>query len=131
MRAPTCPHPALLTAVIPLPPASALCRSLQIGGWGGSRDGRVGVKLLAPSPSGSSLCKAADPPRAPGATPEWGMGGAHPFPSLLPHDGHLPAAMALSPQVLGSGVLPELCAGGSHPSWESQKPLRSQSPAVS
>lgn len=88
MHAPTCPH-LPPTAASPLPPAGGLCRSLRLW-WGGSRDGRAGVQLLAPSPSGSCLGRAADPPTQipPGFQGPHQSGGwacrTHPIPVSCP-----------------------------------------------
>ena len=136
-RAPTCPHLARPTAASPLPPAGGLCRFLRLGGGGAvvtvgpeCSSGPLPMELFPPLQGSRSsdpvLPGLQEPPQSGG----WG----EPYPLLpqvsCPTGGPLSAAMAFSPQVWGPGVLPELCAGGSLPSWGARKPRRSQSPAV-
>lgn len=123
----------------PLQLAGGLCRSLRAWGGGGSRDCWAEGSSRPPPRGVLPSARQPDPPthmptglQGPRSSGGWSVSPPPPIPSLLPHGGHLPAAMALSPQVLGPWVPVELCTGGAQPIWGAQRvqrALRSQSPA--
>lgn len=132
-----CFHPPVrIRPALPRPSPAAGRRTLQVSaglGWGGSRDCLAEGSSRPPPRGVLPSARQPDPPTHMPTGPRSNGGwSVSPHPSLLPQGGHLPAAMALSPQVLGPWVPEELCTGEAQPMWGAQRvqrALRSQSPA--